>query len=212
MSSDLSADSPNNNVTKSTAEGMGSLKIHTGSSVLISPFFLPNTQDGLMVERSLLLPEPLQEDEQKVTDPESVLSILDQKMTGDPVKAIYRDIKDHDHGFTVNNWTFLSANEIRTNQHEYNDKFFDIAVRYNGLGWIVVLAYIPETNNFFFRHDGGSNGYDRDSNYDQYIAPTYIPAQFPMSQSDPSGESKFEIEVQYTYSNAMLIISNNWIL
>lgn len=208
---------------------VSSLSIHTGSSVLHHPFFAADTHHNLVVERRSVNEK---EDSVDVKDAQtskasSVLDILDSSMIGDAVKAIYRDITDPDHGFNIENWTFLSANEIKTRQNVYMDKFLDIATRYNGMGWVIVLAYIPETNNFFFRHDGGSSGWDREANFKRCVADTYIPAKFPMFTAlagddvkhDASGNDDVPVQKsheikdeQYTYHDAMRTISNHWIL
>ena len=52
-------------------------------------------------------------------------------------------------------------------EHNYTN-FYDIALTYIGMGHILLISYYPTKNNFFFRRDGGSNGYDREEYYNKY--------------------------------------------
>lgn len=210
-------------VSVSASDSVTLLKVHTGSSVLHNPFFVADTHDGIVVERQPLPAEHASGDSAPDDTKSSVLDILDAKMIGPAVKAIYRDITDPDHGITVDEWNFLSASEIKKRQDVYKGKFLDIATRYHGMGWVIVLAYIPETNNFFFRSDGGSSGWDREANFEAYSKDTYIPAKFPVFQAPAGADAQGKDgsvqkcvdlenkEVQYTYRDAMRQISETWV-
>jgi len=66
---------------------------------------------------------------------------------------------------------FISLDKMYTCRDSYIH-FIDIATKYAGMGHILVLSYQPSTEMFFFRSDGGSNGYDRmyyDELYKHYI-------------------------------------------
>jgi len=52
----------------------------------------------------------------------------------------------------------------------------DIGLRYMGMGHVQTIAMSKENNNeFFLRHDGGSNDYDRKDNYEFYSNPSFKP-------------------------------------
>ena len=59
------------------------------------------------------------------------------------------------------------ACELYEKDEQY--KFCDIGLKYYGLGHVKVITLCRETRKFFVRIDGGSNGYDRDSNYNNFI-------------------------------------------
>jgi len=48
-------------------------------------------------------------------------------------------------------------------------RFLDIAMAYAGMGWFYVVAWDRITRKFFLRMDGGSNGWDRESNFGYFI-------------------------------------------
>ena len=48
---------------------------------------------------------------------------------------------------------------------EGNGNVVDFALRYCGMGHIVICSYDPEDGKIFFRRDGGGNGYERANNW-----------------------------------------------
>lgn len=82
------------------------------------------------------------------------------------LKTIYNYI-GNDKEISVNQFTFLSLDEIikRSENYEY---ILDIGVIYMGMGHIEVLSMSKKDGKFFFRMDGGSNGYEREDNYNKY--------------------------------------------
>jgi hypothetical protein len=56
----------------------------------------------------------------------------------------------------------FSFYNYKTIQKNYNlfDIFFDIGYIYVGMGHLITFSKIKDTNLFFFRKDGGSNGFD----------------------------------------------------
>ena len=46
---------------------------------------------------------------------------------------------------------------------------FNIAYRYEGMGWVEVLSCDLESHLLFLRKDGGSNGWDREANFKDVI-------------------------------------------
>ena len=70
----------------------------------------------------------------------------------------------------INEWTIMSMqNMIERFESVSTDGILalDIAFRYSGLGYIKVLFYDPINQCYFIRWDGGSNGYDREDNYNK---------------------------------------------
>jgi len=66
-----------------------------------------------------------------------------------------------------------AANEYGENTK--NDEIYtvDLAFKYRGMGHILIMFYNRKTGQFLYRYDGGSNGYDREYNYNRlknYIA------------------------------------------
>ena len=59
-------------------------------------------------------------------------------------------------------------------------RMVDFAMRYAGLGHVIVLSYDPEGDKVFARLDGGSNTYDRVINLERAIAmdPSRTPHSF----------------------------------
>ena len=64
----------------------------------------------------------------------------------------------------------MSFNDIVNKYNIYllnnQKKLCDIAIHYLGMGHITVLTYDIKLEKFFFRRDGGSNGYEREINWD----------------------------------------------
>jgi hypothetical protein len=64
-------------------------------------------------------------------------------------------------------FTLLRLKEVHGRFDTY-DNFTDVGLTYMGMGHVMVLSMDKKSNKFFFRHDGGSNGYERDDNYNKY--------------------------------------------
>ncbi len=77
------------------------------------------------------------------------------------------EIIGYDKEYNYKNYTFMTLNEIIERKNNYTN-FYDIALTYIGMGHILLISYYPTKNNFFFRRDGGSNGYDREEYYNKY--------------------------------------------
>ncbi len=81
---------------------------------------------------------------------------------GSPEKEIY-----------LNNWTIMSLNkcleiyQLYCNNNQYN--VFDIGYTYMGMGHIKMISCDLNTHLLFYRYDGGSNGYDREDNFQKLI-------------------------------------------
>ena len=99
------------------------------------------------------------------------ISIIHEKLNRN-IKEIYRYTVTDNQEIYINNWTFMSLNEIKERyksiQKERHD-IIDIAFRYHGMGWILVLSCDLNNSLLFERMDGGSNGFDREENYLQLL-------------------------------------------
>ena len=80
------------------------------------------------------------------------------QIIGNPKKEVY-----------VNEWIILSLNDALEKYNYYVEKgqnrVFDIAYRYMGMGHIEVMSCDLETHLLYYRPDGGSNGYDCEDNF-----------------------------------------------
>ena len=85
------------------------------------------------------------------------------------LKSIYVVIGDPDKEFSIKNYGFLSFNSFKNRINIYRkagqNKIADLAVSYLGMGYVYVLTMNLENGRVFFRRDGGSNGWDRDDNW-----------------------------------------------
>lgn len=85
---------------------------------------------------------------------------------------IYKYTQTNNQEIYLHEWTFMSIKEITERYNsikkERND-IIDIAFKYHGLGWIIVLSCDLNNSLLFERMDGGSNGFDREENYLQLI-------------------------------------------
>lgn len=70
-----------------------------------------------------------------------------------------------------NNWDILSLSEIVSNYDTINSNecWYDVAIRYAGMGHFYVLALLKKYNKCFFRIQGGANGWDRLTNMQRFI-------------------------------------------
>ena len=80
------------------------------------------------------------------------------QLIGTPHKETYMD-----------RWTILSYNKVVENYENYckdgQERVFDVAYMYAGMGHIIVISCDLKTRKLFKRPDGGSNGWDREYNY-----------------------------------------------
>ena len=80
--------------------------------------------------------------------------------------------KPYNREIYLKEWTIMSfKNIIERFETVLKDKIWvlDIGFRYMGLGYIKVIFYDPINKCYFFRYDGGSNGYDREANYNRLM-------------------------------------------
>jgi len=108
---------------------------------------------------------------------EKVNTILKEITLPHTLSLIYKIIGEVDSEFYLNNWTLMSLDSIIARQKIYienkQERVIDFALGYMGMGHMVIVAFDPIDFKIFFRRDGGSNGWDRETNW-EYIK-TYKP-------------------------------------
>lgn len=86
------------------------------------------------------------------------------KMNGE-LKKLYQIICNPTIECYINNWTILSLDKVLEKYIGYTKqnqtRAIDFAFIYSGMGHIVVCSYDHQTNKIYYKHDGGSNDYDR---------------------------------------------------
>jgi len=79
--------------------------------------------------------------------------------------------------FGPHNWTCIELDNIEKHCKPYPsgelgryqiENYVDIALRGFGMGHYMVLSMTKDGHNFFFRRDGGSNGYERMANIQRF--------------------------------------------
>ena len=82
-----------------------------------------------------------------------------------PLKNMYRIIGNPYVEYYFGDWILQSLMNVQDRLNimlqEGNMNVVDFAIRYIGMGHIVVCSYDPSDGKIFFRRDGGSNGYER---------------------------------------------------
>ena len=99
----------------------------------------------------------------------------------------YELLHDNITEFTLRGWTFLALHNIEKRLDRYvqhgQSQLCDVAIKYEGMGHYRVLCVDPATGRWMQRMDGGSNGYERDHNWD--FARTLDPAAVETHEWDP---------------------------
>lgn len=89
------------------------------------------------------------------------------------IKIFYTLVGNPDIEVYIGDYTFMSLNKCLENYNEYclnqQKSVFDIAFRYAGMGHVVVISCDLNNHLLFERMDGGSNGYDREANYQDLL-------------------------------------------
>jgi len=89
------------------------------------------------------------------------------------LKNVYKILGSSKREFRYKGYTFFSLGGIKKACEVYEGdgqyKFCDIGMQYYGMGHVKVITLCRETGLLFIRIDGGSNGYDRDTNYNNFI-------------------------------------------
>lgn len=102
-----------------------------------------------------------------------MISIKDQYHVPDEFFKIYSKLNNEDTDIKIGNFIVYSPNEVKKHMDYYQiygitPGFIDVGMVYHGMGHYAVLSYDPHLNKFFFRMDGGSNGYERCNNEKYY--------------------------------------------
>ena len=85
------------------------------------------------------------------------------------IKIFYTLVGNPDKEVYIGDYTFMSLTKCLENYSEYcknnQTSVFDIAYRYEGMGHVTVISCDLNNHLLFERRDGGSNGYDREDNF-----------------------------------------------
>lgn len=107
--------------------------------------------------------------------------LLDRYSVPEQLKNFYSKISD-DEELAVNKFQFCTINEILENYGDVEDvsndemiSFFCVGYSQMGMGHVCLLVYDPRAEKFYFRHDGGSNGWERESVYRYFEGPKFVP-------------------------------------
>ena len=104
------------------------------------------------------------------------------------LKYLYLMLGNGQREFTYRGLIFHSFERVKERQAAYakegQDNICDLAIAYHGMGWVYALALDTESQKYFVRMDGGSNGYDRDFNWEYYKG--YRPSSKPDTLFDES--------------------------
>ena len=110
-------------------------------------------------------------------DHDKVIEYIEDIQLPKYLKHLYVFMGDTKREFYKNDWIFLQLNEIKKRQDHYKsvsqNRAVDFAFKNQGMGHCTVATYDPLTEKIYFRNDGGSNGYDRQYNYE--FAISYVP-------------------------------------
>ena len=89
------------------------------------------------------------------------------------IKIFYTLLGNPDVEVYIGDYTFMNLTKCLKNYNEYclnqQTSVFDIAYRYEGMGHITVISCDLNNHLLFERRDGGSNGYDREDNYQDLL-------------------------------------------
>lgn len=123
------------------------------------------------------------------------------KDLNDNIIMIYRFIGNYDRELYLDDWCFMSLKNC-INKYQYylsrnQDKIFDIAYKYMGMGHVKVLSCDLQNHLLFYRNDGGSNDYDRNFNLEQAIA--YKREYITTRDSSKRRKINSRNETEYTY-------------
>ena len=157
------------------------------TDVLASPFFQCTIDPGATIDDL-----PTTSDEQSRID-----ALCDECRMPTLWKSVYRLLQCATREFVYHQWCFLTLERIAgVFTERRNERFVDLAVQYEGMGYVRVLSATTITTaspgpgtttthcRYFVRIDGGSSGDVRDANA-AYFA-TYDPYSHPDTLYDES--------------------------
>ena len=89
------------------------------------------------------------------------------------IKLIYDILGTSKKEIYINDWVIMSLEHAMEVYNEYCEKgrkdVFDIGYIYLGMGHIGIIACDLNTHLLFYHRGGGSNGYDREDNFQEVI-------------------------------------------
>lgn len=115
-------------------------------------------------------PAMIQTSDNKIIKDDHIENKLHQIELSDEIKNFYREIGTTSQEIYINEWTLLSIENIIKMSENYkkdNINTIDFAYKYMGLGHVKVAFFDNKFNCILYRHDGGSNGYDRNDNFEK---------------------------------------------
>ena len=99
--------------------------------------------------------------------------LIEDNNIPEPLSKIYKIIGNPSREYYINNWNILSLNNVIKIYNEKKLKnqknIIDFSILNMGMGHCIVCALDPRDKKIFFRHDGGSNGWEREHNYNCII-------------------------------------------
>lgn len=82
------------------------------------------------------------------------------------LKNMYKLIGNPNIEYYFGDWILMSLVNVQERSEVMeNPNVVDFAIRYAGMGHVVVCSYDPRDGKIFFRRDGGSNGYERNDRW-----------------------------------------------
>ena len=102
-----------------------------------------------------------------INELENKLTILGDALPDD-IKQFYRKIKSSSQEVYIKEWTLFSIDNILKiigNYKTENIQVTDLGMIYGGMGHCKVVFYDPSIGKLYYRHDGGSNGWDREASF-----------------------------------------------
>ncbi len=89
------------------------------------------------------------------------------------IQMMYRIIGNPSVEIYKGDWTIMSLDKAMRIYKEYKEngqeRIFDIAYIYAGMGHIIILSCDLKTHNLFYHSGGGSSGWDRELNFKRTI-------------------------------------------
>ena len=95
---------------------------------------------------------------------------LSETELSDDIKNFYKIFGSSSQEIYINEWTLFSLDNIICMHNNYfkdNINIYDLGIEYLGMGHVNVVFYDAVNKNINYRHDGGSNDYDREYYYQE---------------------------------------------
>lgn len=97
------------------------------------------------------------------------------------LRCIYRVVGTARCELLYGGWTLMMLQEVHRRWENYvsqgQARAVDFAVRSLGMGHCMVASYDPLYRKVYYRHDGGSNGYDREAHHHFAVGFQLLPTQ-----------------------------------